>query len=66
MLADSPAKALPLLLAAEVSAYRISEKPWMPGFSTPAWPADMDTASAVPPSTSKGVVKMTMDTIFMS
>ncbi|MNV55382.1 hypothetical protein D3C71_1476120 [compost metagenome] len=65
-MADSPAKALPLLLAAEDSAYRISEKPWMPGFSTPAWPADTETARAVPPSTSKGVARMTMDTIFMS
>jgi hypothetical protein len=30
-LADRPAKALPLLLAAEVKAYRISEKPCAPG-----------------------------------
>ncbi len=65
-MADSPAKALPLLLPADESAYRISENPWMPGLSTPAWPAATDTASAVPPSTSSGVARMTMETIFMS
>ncbi|MNJ76312.1 hypothetical protein D3C77_735690 [compost metagenome] len=55
-----------MLLAAEDSAYRISEKPWMPGFSTPACPAETETARALPPSTSKGVARMMMDTIFMS
>ena len=38
----SPAKALPLLAAAEEKAYRISEKPCAPGLAVPARPAASD------------------------
>ncbi|MCY1444153.1 hypothetical protein D9M71_606070 [compost metagenome] len=65
-MADRPAKALPLLLAAELKAYRISEKPCAPGLRMPARPASASTATAVPASTSKGVARMAMDTIFIS
>ncbi|CFN73425.1 Uncharacterised protein [Bordetella pertussis] len=65
-MADRPANALPLLLAADDMAYRISEKPCAPGLSTPALPASASTATAVPASTSAGVARITRATICMS
>ena len=64
--ADRPAKALPLLLAAEDSAYSTSENPCGPGFRMPARPACDTTATAVPASTSSGVTRIATETIFIS
>ncbi|MCY1529984.1 hypothetical protein D9M68_651570 [compost metagenome] len=65
-MADRPAKALPLLLAAEDSAYSTSVKPCAPGSWMPARPASVITATAVPMSTNKGVTRMAMDTMRIS
>ena len=66
MLADRPAKALPLLPAAEENAYRISEKPCAPGLAVPARPAASDTAIAVPTSAQNGGIRITSEAIFIS
>ena len=55
-----------MLLAADEKAYRISVKPWGPGFATPALPATVITATAVPISTTNGVVRMKTEAIFIS
>ncbi len=66
MLADSPANALPLLLAADEKAYSTSEKPCVPGLKMPARPPEASTATAVPTSTSSGVTRIAMEVIFIS
>lgn len=57
---------LPLLLAAELKAYRISVNPCGPGLRTPATPALVMAATAVPSSTTSGVTRMAMQAIFIS
>ncbi len=55
-----------MLLPCDVNAYRISLKPCGPGLLAPARPAWVVIASAVNPSTTNGMVRMTSDAIFIS
>ncbi len=61
-----PANADPLLLDAEVNAYKTSDRPCGPLFSMPArWPG-IAIATAVPVSTSSGVIRKYVAASFIS
>src|SRR5262245_58940241 len=61
-----PAKAEPLLLAAEVNAYSTSDSPCGPELSIEARAVEFAMAMAVPTSTSVGVVRKYSDANFIS
>ena len=65
-LALNPAKALPLLLAADDTAYSTSLKPCGPGLSMALRPASVIIASAAPISTSVGVTRIASAVSFIS
>ena len=61
-----PANAEPLLFAAEVNAYSTSDRPCGPEFSIDARSPGNAIATAVPTSTSVGVVRKYSDANFIS